>query len=126
MVLLGEALMAPGLAPGTGGTGWELWPSKLEGPRYADEGRANGSSLYGYAKVAADDRLSELERTDARRRSPEGVGANGVLGAGRVKVNVWMVEAGCSVDAITSTSRVKESYWLRRGDLSQSAHTTNG
>lgn len=34
------------------------------------------------------ERLSPLERTDARRRSPEGVGARGVLGAGRVKVNV--------------------------------------
>lgn len=49
------------------------------------------------------------ERIDARRRSPEGVGASGVLGAGRVKVKVCIVEAGWRVDAITSTSRVNES-----------------
>ena len=36
-------------------------------------------------------------------------GAKGVLGAGRVKVNVCTVDAGCSVDAIISTSRVNES-----------------
>jgi hypothetical protein len=50
------------------------------------------------------------ERTEARRRSPECVGASGVFGAGRVKVKVWIVEAGWRVDAITSTSRVKESW----------------
>lgn len=38
--------------------------------------------------MAAEERLSALERTEARRRSPEGVGASGVLGAGSVKVNV--------------------------------------
>lgn len=54
-------------------------------------------------------RFSPEFRTDARRRSPEGVGARGVLGAGSVNVNVWIVEAGCSVDAMISTSRVKES-----------------
>lgn len=60
--------------------------------------------------MAADERLSALESTDARRRSPEGVGASGVLGAGRLKVKVWIVDAGWSVEAITSTSRVNESY----------------
>lgn len=39
------------------------------------------------------------------------VGARGVLGAGRVKVKVWMVDAGWRVEAITSTSRVKESFF---------------
>ena len=38
--------------------------------------------------MAAEVRFSAVERTDARRRSPEGVGARGVLGAGNVKVNV--------------------------------------
>jgi hypothetical protein len=59
--------------------------------------------------VAADVRFSPVVRTDVRRRSPEGVGARGVLGAGNVNVNVWMVEAGWSVDAMISTSLVKES-----------------
>jgi hypothetical protein len=48
--------------------------------------------------------------TDARRRSAEEVGAKGVLGAGRVNVKVWTVDAGCRVDAMTSTSRVNESW----------------
>ena len=52
-------------------------------------------------------------RTDARRRSPEGVGARGVFGAGKVKVNVWMVDAGWRVEAMTSTSRVNESCRTR-------------
>ena len=63
-------------------------PRRLDGPRYADEGRAKGSSAYGYANVAAEERLSALDRTEARSKSPEGVGAKGVLGAGRVKVKV--------------------------------------
>lgn len=33
-----------------------------------------------------------------------------MFGVGRVKVNVWTVDAGWRVEAITSTSRVKESY----------------
>lgn len=59
--------------------------------------------------MAAEERFSAVETTDALRRSPEVVGARGVLGAGRVKVKVWMVDAGWRVEAMTSTSRVKES-----------------
>ena len=36
-------------------------------------------------------------------------GVKGVLGAGRIKVKACTVDAGCSVDAIISTSRVNES-----------------
>lgn len=35
--------------------------------------------------------------------------AEGVVEGGRVNENVWMVDAGCRVDAIISTSRVNES-----------------
>lgn len=59
--------------------------------------------------MAAEDRLSVAVITEARNRSPEGVGARGVVGAGSVKVKVWTVEAGCKVEAMISTSRVKES-----------------
>lgn len=41
--------------------------------------------------------------------SVEAEGASGVDGAGNVKVNVWTVDAGCSVDAMISTSRGKDS-----------------
>ena len=41
--------------------------------------------------------------------SVDGLGARGVAGAGRVKVNVWTVDAGWRVEAMISTSRVKES-----------------
>ena len=53
----------------------------------------------------------EVDRIDVRillRAMVEG-GARGVLGAGKVNVKVCMVEAGCSVEAMISTSRVKES-----------------
>jgi hypothetical protein len=43
-------------------------------------------------------------------RSPLAVGASAVLGAGRLKVNVCTVDAGCNVDAMISTSLVKESF----------------
>ena len=47
--------------------------------------------------------------TDARKRSVEGDDARGVDGAGKLKVKLWTVDAGCSVDAMISTSRVNES-----------------
>lgn len=66
--------------------------------------------MYGYGKVNTEDRGSVLDvRTDARRRSVDGLGASGVEGAGRVKVKLWTVEAGWRVDAMISTSRVNES-----------------
>lgn len=65
-----------------------------------------------YDASALPKRLSaavDVERTELRRASVEG-GASGVLlGAGRVKVKVCTVDAGCRVDAIISTSRVNES-----------------
>ena len=39
----------------------------------------------------------------------DAMGARGVDGAGNVKVKLCTVEAGCSVDAMISTSRVNES-----------------
>lgn len=50
-------------------------------------------------------------RTEARKTSADGDDTNGFGGAGRVKAKLWQVEGGCKVDAMTSTSRVKESYW---------------
>lgn len=41
--------------------------------------------------------------------SVDGLGASGVVGAGRLNVNVCTVDAGCRVEAMISTSRVKES-----------------
>lgn len=69
--------------------GFDPCPRRLGGPKYADDGRANGSS-WAYAKEVdtAEMGLSEVVRMEARRRSPEGVGARGVEGAGRVKVKV--------------------------------------
>lgn len=52
--------------------------------------------------------MVKTEFRRAERPIVEG-GAKGVLGAGKVNVNVCTVEAGCSVDAMISTSRVKES-----------------
>lgn len=43
--------------------------------------------------MAAEERLS-ADKTEARSKSPDGVGPKGVLGAGSVNVNVWIVEAG--------------------------------
>lgn len=48
-------------------------------------------------------------RTEARKTSAEGDDTSGLGGAGKVKVKLWQVEGGCNVDAMTSTSRVKES-----------------
>ena len=48
--------------------------------------------------------------TDERRRVVEADGASGVEGAGSVKEKVCTVDAGCSVEAMISTSRVNESY----------------
>jgi len=59
--------------------------------------------------VPAEERTSVPDRTDARRRSAWEAGARGAFGAGRLKVKVWTVEAGWRVEAIISTSRVKES-----------------
>ena len=94
-----------------------LWPCGLKkpegGPRKAEEGlawREKGSSVYGYGNVTTEERGSVLDvRTDARRRSVDGLGASGVEGAGSVKVKLCTVEAGWSVEAMISTSRVKES-----------------
>ena len=41
--------------------------------------------------------------------SVDWLGAKGVEGAGSVNVKLCTVEAGCSVDAMISTSRVNES-----------------
>ena len=88
-----------------------LWPfgeRKADGgPRYADDGRAceNGSSLYGYAYETS----VVVVRTEARRTSVEGLDASGVEGAGSVNVKLCTVDAGCRVDAMISTSRVKDS-----------------
>lgn len=82
-----------------------------DGPRYADDGRAawNGSSPYGNEMI--DERGSEFAViTDARSMSVDADGASGVAGAGSVYVNVCTVDAGCSVDAMISTSRGNESY----------------
>lgn len=59
--------------------------------------------------MPAEERISVPLRTDARRRSAWETGARGTFGAGKLKVKVWTVEAGWRVDAIISTSRVKES-----------------
>ena len=50
-------------------------------------------------------------RTDARKTSAEGDDTSGFGGAGKVKEKLWQVDGGCSVEAMTSTSRVKESCW---------------
>ena len=52
-------------------------------------------------------------RTEARKTSAEGDDTSGFGGAGKVKEKLWQVEGGCNVEAMTSTSRVKESYWNR-------------
>lgn len=41
--------------------------------------------------------------------SVDAAGAKGVEGAGRLKVKVCTVEAGCNVEAMISTSRGKDS-----------------
>ena len=60
--------------------------------------------------MTTDERGSVVEvSTEARSKSVEADGASGVDGAGNVNVKLCTVEAGCSVDAIISTSRVKDS-----------------
>jgi hypothetical protein len=59
--------------------------------------------------VPAEERRSVPVRMDERKRSAWEAGARGALGAGRLKVKVWTVEAGWRVDAMISTSRVKDS-----------------
>ena len=49
------------------------------------------------------------DKTEARRRSVDVAGASGVGAAGTVKVNVWTVDAGCSVEAMISTSLGKDN-----------------
>jgi len=49
-------------------------------------------------------------RTEARKTSADGDETSGFGGAGKVKEKLWQVDGGCNVDAMTSTSRVKESY----------------
>lgn len=61
--------------------------------------------------MTTEERGSVVElRTEARRRSVDADGASGVDGAGVVKVKVWTVDAGCSVDAMISTSRTNDSW----------------
>lgn len=89
---------------------------EFDGPRYAEEGRArpNGSFSYGYGKVTTEERGSVVDvKTDARKRSVEADGASGVDGAGRVKLRVWTVDAGCNVEAMISTSRGNDSWYGR-------------
>ena len=49
-------------------------------------------------------------RTEARKTSADGDDTRGFCGAGKVNEKLWQVEGGCKVDAMISTSRVKESY----------------
>lgn len=50
-------------------------------------------------------------RTEARKTSADGDDTSGLGGAGKVKEKLWQVDGGCNVDAMTSTSRVNDSYW---------------
>ena len=70
-----------------------LGDRNVEGPRYADDGRArtNGSSAYGYAYA---DTSVFVVNTDARSTSVDGLDASGVDGAGSVNVKLCTVDAG--------------------------------
>ena len=50
------------------------------------------------------------DKTDERKRPIEEEGASGVEGAGSVNEKVCTVDAGWSVEAIISTSRVKDNW----------------
>jgi hypothetical protein len=53
--------------------------------------------------------LEVVEKTELRRRSPEGEEPSGLEGAGTLNVKLCMVDGGWSVDAMISTSRGKDN-----------------
>ena len=70
-----------------------------------------------YEVRALERRLLSVEEESTELRMPESPivegGARGVEEGGRLKVKVCTVDAGWRVEAMISTSRVKESYEKR-------------